>query len=283
MIKTYYLLTKPGIIMGNLIAAVSGFALASKGHFDGWLFLATLLGLGSVIASACVFNNYIDRDIDRKMGRTKHRPLAQGVISGQRAIYFAIFLGVVGFSILVVYTNLLAVSLAAIGFIIYVGFYTFWKRHSSYATIVGSISGAIPPVVGYCAVTEKFDMGAAILFMILVLWQMPHFYSIAMYRLTDYSSASIPILPKERGNYVTKIHILLYIIAFIGATIMLMAFGYTGYAYLITALVLGFAWLWLSIKGFKSHNDKLWARDMFRLSLVIITLLCLMISFDTAS
>ncbi len=126
-------------------------------------------------------------------------------------------------------------------------------------------------------------MGAAILFMILVLWQMPHFYSIAMYRLTDYSSASIPILPKERGNYVTKIHILLYIIAFIGATIMLMAFGYTGYAYLITALVLGFAWLWLSIKGFKSHNDKLWARDMFRLSLVIITLLCLMISFDTAS
>lgn len=281
MIKTYYLLTKPGIILGNLITTVSGFALASRGHPDGWLFLATLVGLGCVIASACVFNNYIDRDLDRKMARTKHRALAQGLISGQSAIYFAIILGSIGFTTLILYTNLLSVFVAAIGFIIYVGLYSFWKSRTSYATIVGSISGAIPPVVGYCAVSHQFDVGAALLFMILVLWQMPHFYSIAMYRLADYSAASIPVLPKERGNYVTKVHMLLYIIAFMIATLMLIGFGYTGYAYLITAVVLGLAWLYLCIQGFKSSDDQLWARNMFRLSLVIITLLSIMISIDT--
>jgi protoheme IX farnesyltransferase len=281
MIRTYYLLTKPGIIMGNLITTVSGFALASRGHIDGWLFLATLLGLGSVIASACVFNNYIDRDLDRKMARTKHRALVMGLISGRHAIYFAILLGIVGFFTLILYTNLLAVSVAAVGFIVYVGLYSFWKTRTSYATIIGSVSGAVPPVVGYCAVSGQFDMGAALMFMILVLWQMPHFYSIAMYRLTDYSEASVPVLPAERGNYVTKVHMLFYIIAFMAATLLLIGFGYTGYAYLVTAVVLGLAWLFLCIRGFKSADDKLWARNMFRLSLVIITLLCIMISIDT--
>lgn len=281
MIKTYYLLTKPGIIMGNLITTVSGFFLASRGHFDGWLFLATMGGLGSVIASACVFNNYIDRDLDRKMARTKHRPLVQGLISGPEAIYFAICLGIIGFTLIALYTNPLALALSALGFIIYVGFYSFWKRSTSYATLIGSISGAIPPVVGYCAVTQSFDIGASILFMILVLWQMPHFYSIAMYRLTDYSAASIPVLPNKRGNLVTKVRMLLYIIAFMAVTLLLFTFGYTGYAYLATALILSFAWLVLSIQGFKSRNDTVWARDMFRLSLVIIMLLCILISVDT--
>jgi heme o synthase len=281
MIRTYYLLTKPGIIMGNLITTVSGFALASRGTIDEWLFLATLIGLSCVIGSACVFNNYIDRNIDGKMERTKNRALVQGRVSGKQAIYFALFLGCMGFAVLISYTNLLAVYVAAIGFIIYVGFYSFWKTRTSYATLIGSISGAVPPVVGYCAVSAQFDMGAALLFIILVLWQMPHFYSIAMYRLTDYSGASIPVLPAKRGNYVTKIHMLLYIIAFMVATFLLIGYGYTGYAYLATAAVLGLAWLILCIKGFKSVDDRLWARGMFRLSLVIITLLCIMISFDT--
>jgi heme o synthase len=281
MIRTYYLLTKPGIIMGNLITTVSGFALASRGRIDEWLFLATLVGLSCVIGSACVFNNYIDRNIDRKMERTKNRALVQGLVSGKQAIYFALLLGCVGFAALIAYTNLLAVYVAAIGFIIYVGFYSFWKTRTSYATLIGSISGAVPPVVGYCAVSAEFDMGAALLFIILVLWQMPHFYSIAMYRLTDYSGASIPVLPVEKGNYVTKIHMLIYIIAFMIATFLLIGYGYTGYAYLATAAVLGLAWLILCIQGFKSVDDRLWARSMFRLSLVIITLLCIMISFDT--
>lgn len=281
MIRTYYLLTKPGIIMGNLITTVSGFALASRGRFDIWLFLATFVGLGSIIASACVFNNYIDRDLDKKMARTKQRALVKGLISNKSAIYFAILLGLIGLSILAIYTNPLALFVASIGFFIYVVLYSFWKTHTSYATAIGSIAGAIPPVVGYCAVSHQFDMGAALLFMILVFWQMPHFFSIAMYRLHEYTAASIPVLPIKRGAHVTKVRMLIYVILFMITTFMLIGFGYTGYAYLITATVLSLAWIYLTIKGFKSDNDVLWARQMFRLSLVIITLLCIMISVDT--
>jgi protoheme IX farnesyltransferase len=281
MIRTYYLLTKPGIIMGNLITTVSGFALASRGHFDVWLFLATLSGLGCVIGSACVFNNYIDRDLDKMMVRTRQRALVQGIISGRSAILFAAFLGILGFSLLAFYTNHLAVLIAFIGFLIYVVLYSFWKTQTSYATAIGSIAGAIPPVVGYCAVSHQFDMGAALLFMILVFWQMPHFFSIAMYRLQEYSAASIPVMPIKKGVHATKVRMLIYVILFMISTLLLIGFGYTGSAYFVTASLLGIAWLWLTIKGFRSANDALWARQMFRLSLVIITLLCVMISIDT--
>lgn len=280
MIRTYYLLTKPGIIMGNAITTVSGFVLASQGHFDAWLFLATIVGLPCVIASACVFNNYIDRKADAKMARTKNRALVKGLISGRNAILFAISLGLFGIAILALYTNLLAVFVAALGFFVYVGLYSISKYHSVYGTLIGSIAGAVPPVVGYCAVSNRCDAGALLLFLILVLWQMPHFYSIAMYRFTDYSAASIPVLPVIKGIPLTKIHMLLYIIAFIIATAMLSLFGYTGNAYLITAILFGSAWLLLCLKGFRASNDQVWGRQMFVYSLVLITVLCLMISLD---
>jgi len=281
MIRTYYLLTKPGIIMGNAITTVSGFLLASRGHFDAWLFLATIIGLPSVIASACVFNNYIDRKSDAKMARTKNRALVKGLISGRNALLFAIFLGVFGITVLAIYTNLLAVFVAAIGFFVYVVLYSVWKYRSTYATLVGSISGAVPPVVGYCAVSNRFDGGAVLLFLILVLWQMPHFFSIAMYRFSDYTAASIPVLPVKKGTQITKIHMLLYIVAFMIATLLLTFCGYTGYVYLIAAAVVGTIWLWLCIKGFSAENDVRWGRQMFVYSLVLITVLCFMISADT--
>lgn len=282
MIKTYYLLTKPGIIMGNLITTGSAFILASRGRFDPWLFAATAAGLFFVIASACVFNNYIDKEADAKMSRTKERALPRGLVSTQRALVFAVSLGVIGVLILSLYTNLLASLVAAIGFIIYVGLYSFWKYRTAYATLVGSVAGAIPPVVGYCAAGNCFDMGAAILFMILVLWQMPHFFSIAIYRRDDYAAAAIPVLPLVKGLHATKIQMLLYIIAYIAATAMLIAFGYVGYAYLTVSMLLGGSWLWLCVQGFKSGNDRIWARKMFRLSLVIIMALSFMICIDGA-
>ena len=278
MIKTYYLLTKPGIIMGNLITTAGAFALASKGHFDLWLFLATGAGLFFVIASACVFNNYIDREADAKMARTKNRGFAAGLVSVRSGLTFAIALGLIGVIVLAIYTNAIAVSVALFGFFVYVVLYSFWKYRTTYATLVGSISGAVPPVIGYCAASHQFDLGAALLFIILVLWQMPHFFSIAMYRFDDYRAASIPVLPAEKGNRVTKIHMMLYIIAFIGAAVMLNVLGYTGYTYLVSALVFGAAWLWLCIKGFKSDNDRVWAKKMFRLSLVVIMAISIAIS-----
>lgn len=281
MIRTYYLLTKPGIIMGNLITTISGFALASRGQFDPWLFFATLVGLGAVIGSACVFNNYIDRDLDRKMARTRNRPLAQRLISGWSALLYAILLGISGIGCLALFTNGLATGVALIGFFIYVGLYSFWKAKTTYATAVGSIAGAIPPVVGYCAVSHCFDLGAALLFMLLVLWQMPHFFSIAMYRIHEYKAASVPVMPLLKGNHATKIRMLLYIAGFCLASLLLIGCGYTGYVYLTCAIASGAAWLYLGWQGFKAENDVIWARKMFRLSLVIITALCLSISLSS--
>lgn len=282
MIRTYYLLTKPGIILGNLITTIGGFALASKGHFDAWLFLALSFGLTGVIGSACVFNNYIDRESDRKMARTKNRALAKGLITGKNALFFAAFLGILGFLILSLFTNLLAALIAAIGFFIYVALYSFWKHRATCATLVGSLAGALPPVIGYTASSHQLDLGALLLFLILVLWQMPHFFSIAMWKLEDYRAASIPVLPVKKGISTTKVQMLLYIIAFIFAATLLTLFGYTGTAYLIVSLPLGLAWGGLCLKGFKADNNPLWARQMFRLSLMIIMAFSLMISLDGA-
>jgi protoheme IX farnesyltransferase len=242
--------------------------------------LVTLIGLSFVIASACVFNNYIDRGIDEKMARTKNRALVRKLISPRSAIIYGTILGLIGTLILFLYTNPLATFLALTGFFFYVVVYGIWKRRSVYGTLVGSISGAVPPVVGYCAVSNNFDIGAIIFFIILVLWQMPHFYAIAIYRRNDYAEASIPVLPVKKGIYTTKMHMLLYIAAFIVASIALTIFGLTGYVYLVVMSLLGLKWLLLCTEGFRAEDDDLWARKMFKFSLIVITLLCLMIAVD---
>ncbi len=276
----YYLITKPGIMMGNLITVAAGFLLASKGQMHVALFLATLLGLAFIMASACIFNNYIDRQLDKKMERTKKRALATGLISGKNAIAFALFLALIGGLILYFYTNLLALSVAAIGFFVYVVLYSIWKSRTQYGTAIGSIAGAVPPVVGYCAVSNHFDLGALILFFMLVLWQMPHFFSVALFHLDDYAKAKIPVLPLTKGVLRTKIHMVIYILAFILTAGMLTFFNYTGNLYLVLTMTLGLAWLALCLMGFKSSNDQTWGMHMFRLSLLLIISISFTIPFD---
>lgn len=276
----YYLITKPGIILGNLITVGAGFLLASKGVIDFRLFLATLLGLAFIMASACVFNNFIDRQLDRKMSRTKNRALVQGLISSRSAIFFAIILEILGNLILYYYTNPVTVVVAGIGFGVYVLLYSLWKSRTIYGTAIGSVAGAVPPVVGYCAVSNHFDVGALILFVMLVLWQMPHFFSIAILHFEDYAAAGIPVLPIKKGMLRTKIHMVLYILCFILAAMMLTVFNYTGYVYLMVALGMGLAWLWLSVKGFQRNDDQIWGKQMFRLSLAMIGAICFAIPFD---
>ncbi|MBA2727732.1 MAG: protoheme IX farnesyltransferase [Parachlamydiaceae bacterium] len=276
----YLLITKPGIILGNLVTLAAGFLLASKGVVNYLLFFETLLGLAFIMASACVFNNYIDIPIDRKMERTKNRSLVTGIITGRNAIIFASVLGILGTIVLALTTNTLTVFVAAVGFFVYVILYSMWKSHTIYGTAIGSIAGAIPPVVGYCAVSNDFDAGAIILFTMLVLWQMPHFFSIALYRFNDYKAAGLPLLPIKKGMLRTKIHMVLYILAYIAASTLLTIFNYTGYVYLAVALVSGFAWLWLCLKGFSTDNDQVWGKQMFQLSLVLITAVSIAIPLD---
>lgn len=276
----YYLITKPGIVLGNLLTVAAGFLLASKGEIYFGLFLATLIGLGFIMASACIFNNYIDRPLDKKMERTKNRPLVTGIISTTNALIFATLLGLIGGLVLWLFTNPLTAAIAAFGFFVYVVLYSLWKSKTSLGTAIGSIAGATPPLVGYTAVANRLDAGALILFFMLILWQMPHFFSIALYRMDDYAKAGIPVLPLKKGIERTKIHMVIYIIAFIFAAGALTYWNYAGYLYLATALVFGSAWLLLCIKGFNCLNEQVWAKQMFQLSLVLITAICLVIPFD---
>jgi protoheme IX farnesyltransferase len=274
MIKDYYSLTKGGLVLGNIITVLAGFALGARGHINFILLLATVLGIYLVMASGCVFNNYIDRDIDGLMRRTKDRVLVKKSVSPRGAFVFGIVLGVIGFFILARCTNFLTLLVALIGFIFYVFIYSLWgKRRSVYGTILGSVSGATPPVVGYCAATGRFDVAALILFFMLVTWQMPHFFAIAIRRKEDYAAAGIPVMPVAYGVQRTKISMFIYIIEFVLACSLLTIFGYAGYIYLAIALVLGLLWLGLSIKGLSISGDdanKLWARQMFFFSLIVM-------------
>lgn len=274
----YYRLAKPGLVYGNLIPAAAGFLLASRGSVILFpILVAMLAGLAFVMASGCVFNNYIDRDIDAAMGRTKDRALVARRISGRSALVYGTTLGLIGFFLLALFTNLLAVAAAATGFFFYVLMYSLWsKRRTVHSTLIGSIAGATPPVVGYVAASGRFDLAAALLFLILVVWQMPHFYAIGIRRFGEYAAAGIPILPVKQGIPATKKRMLVYIIIFALIAPLLTVFGYTGFAYLAIAVALCVAWFVLCLSGFRSvgpGTDAFWARRMFLFSLVVMVTL----------
>lgn len=282
MIKAYYRLAKPGIVYGNLLTTIAAYLYATKWMLVGWPtwanFLATVFGLGLVIASGCVFNNFIDRDIDANMQRTKDRALAIGSISNQNAILYGVILGLIGFTLLIAFVNLLATLAALIGFIVYVFAYTFLKRKTQWATEIGSIAGAMPIVVGYVAATNAFNGIAFILFLVLVFWQMPHFYAIAMYRYEDYALANLPVLPLKKGMRDTKVRVLFYIVLFALATFALTFFGHAGYWYLVIVEIMALVWFWRAAKGLSVSETQVWARKLFFFSLWVLLTFCAMLS-----
>lgn len=283
MLRDYWHVTKPGMVLGNLVPVMAGFFLASRGHVDVALFLSTTIGISLLIASACVLNNCMDRDLDRMMARTRDRVLASGLMSTNTACLYASVLGMAGMSLLLEEDNLLSVVIVTAGFLIYVCVYgLYFKRHSVYAPLIGSLAGAAPPLAAYCAVTGRFDAGAAILLSIFGLWQIPHFYAIAIYRLDDYATAAIPVLPLKHGVAATKLHIIGYIVAYIVATLMLTVGGYTGYSYLTVAFVSGLVWLSAAWRAYNSSEEQLWARNLFVCSIIINFTLCVMMSINYA-
>jgi len=279
-VRLYYRLAKPGIVYGNALAAIASFLLASQGNPYLPTFLGMLVGVSLVMASACVFNNYLDRDIDDLMARTKSRALVTGEISIPHALAYATALGLAGLFLLVVLTNPLTAVVAALGHVAYVIVYGIAKRKTVHSTVIGSVPGAIPPVVGYVAVTNQIDLLAVLLFAVLVFWQMPHFYAIAIFRLRDYQRAGIPVLPAVKGIVRTKLEIMYYIVGFILVTSLLTIMGYTGYIYAAVMLLLSLRWLQIVARGATATDDALWARQVFKFSLWVLLGFCIMISLD---
>lgn len=279
--RNYVTLTKPGINASNLMAAFTGFWLAGRGEIDPLLLLATLLGTALVIAGGCALNNVIDRDIDPLMSRTQKRPVAGGEIRPMAALWFGIGLTVVGFAVLAVLVNPLAAFLSMIGHFVYVGIYSLWlKRTTTLNTVIGGISGAVPPMIGWVAVTGSIDPPAWVLFIFMFLWQPPHFLALAMRKAEDYRAAGVPMLPVVRGFAEAKRQNLLYVAAMVPASLLLVQMGVVGLLYLIVATVLGLVYIGLSLEGLFTKDDNRWARRMFVYSLVYLTVMLLVMIVD---
>lgn len=284
MIKPYLKLTKPGIIGGNLIAAIGGVLLASQGNIDGVLLLAVGIGTTLIVASGCVFNNVIDIDIDKLMKRTCERELVKKIVPISYALIWATVLCVGGFFTLYHYTSTVAFQFGVLGFVVYVGLYSlYFKRKSVYGTLIGGLSGACPPVIGYCAVTGQFDSSAAILFITFCLWQIPHSYAIAIYRFDDYKSASIPVLPVEIGIARARYHIIGYIIAFAIAALTLTYLGYVGSWYTLGMGLVSLHWLYIAKVGYQKVPNAQWGKKMLLCSIFNIMVFCTLISLDFSS
>jgi protoheme IX farnesyltransferase len=230
------------------------------------------LGTALVIAGGCTLNNYIDRDIDPLMERTKTRSIAAGRIKPIVALWYGIILTVLGIFTLELGVNVLAALLGFIGFFVYVFIYSMWlKRTSTWNTVIGSISGAIPPMIGYVAVTPQLDLNAWALFLILFMWQPPHFFALAMRKADDYQAAGIPMLPVIKGINETKKQTLIFTVLLLPSSLLLFLTGACSWFYLVLALILGGVYIALSIKGFRSNDDENWAKQMFFYSLIYLT------------
>ncbi|KQL45789.1 protoheme IX farnesyltransferase [Brevibacillus choshinensis] len=282
MLKDLVALTKPRIIRLNLIAAFGGYWVASRWEIDLWGLLWMLLGSALTMASACVFNNYLDRDFDTKMERTRDRALPQGRMKPQAVLLYAIVLGVVGSCVLFVLVNELAGWLGLLGIFVYVVIYTMWlKRNSTWSTSIGGISGAMPPVIGYCAVTGEVDMGAWIMFALLFLWQPAHFWSLAIRRVEEYRAAGFPLLPVVKGITRTKWQMVPYIVLLVPASVLLYTYGYVGTYFLVLSVVLAVVWLGHTVAGFRAKNDEKWAKTNFIISINYLMIMFLTMILDT--
>jgi protoheme IX farnesyltransferase len=280
--KDLVALTKPRIIRLNMFAAFGGFWVASKWNIDIWTLVWMLLGSALTMASACVFNNYLDRDFDTKMTRTQDRALPQGRLTPPFVFAYAVLLGIAGLIILFLLVNPLTGWLGLLGLFVYVVVYTMWlKRSSTWSTSIGGISGAMPPVIGYCAVTGVVDAGALILFAILFLWQPAHFWSLAIRRREEYRAAGFPLLPVVKGVTRTKWQMLPYIILLLPASILMHTYGYVGRSFLIASLVLGVVWLIHAAFGLRAKDDDKWAKTDFFISINYLMVVFLVMILDT--
>nr|WP_245805914.1 heme o synthase [Bacillus alkalicellulosilyticus] len=273
--KDYLTLAKMGIVTSNLITTFAGVFLAAKytgvSLLDQFhLVLFALIGAGLVMAGGCTLNNFIDRDIDPVMERTKDRPSVNGRFQGTHVLLVGLMQSAIGI-ILLSLANATAAIIGIIGLFVYVVLYTMWtKRTTTFNTVVGSVSGAVPPLIGWAVVDPGLHSYAWLLFFIMFFWQPPHFLALAMKRVEEYRAAGIPMLPVVAGFEVTKRQMVVYVAALLPVSLMLYPFGIV---YTVIAAVLGIGWLVLGIAGFKMKDDIKWARLMFVYSLNYLTIL----------
>jgi len=248
-IGIYVTLTKPRIIVLLLITTWAAMWIAAPTPPSAWLVVWTMIGGYLAAGGANALNMYMDRDIDRLMGRTARRPLPSQQLEPRKALIFGVTLGVLSFAVMTVFVNLLSAVLSIAGLLFYVFVYTSWlKRSTTQNIVIGGAAGAIPPLVGWAAATGSLSLAALWLFAIIFYWTPPHFWALALVRQADYARAGVPMLPVVKGEPETYRQIFLYSVLMVAISVMLVPLHAMGYIYLGLALGLGGIFVWYAYK-----------------------------------
>lgn len=271
--RQYWVLTKPRVTQLAVFCAVIGMFLATPGMVPYPILLGGIVGIWLLAGAAFAMNCLIEQAVDAKMKRTSWRPSATGELKPIHIVIFSIILGSLGMVILWNFTNPLTMWLTAATFVGYAVIYTWLLKPATPQNIViGGLSGAMPPALGWAAVTNSLSAEAWLLVLIIFVWTPPHFWALALYRRDDYAQSGLPMLPVTHGERFTLLNILLYTLILIAATLLPYIYGMSGLVYLIAAVVLGFLFLAYVVALFISYSDAL-AKRTFRFSITYLSLL----------
>ena len=270
-------LTKPRITGMVIFTTLGGFwlvgRLGERAAASRSLLALTLVGTALVVASANTLNMYLERDTDALMARTRSRPLPAGRLSAVAALWLGMILGAAALPMLTFGVNAATGALAAIALVSYVLLYTPLKRRTTASLLIGAVPGAIPPLLGWTAAAGTIEWPGVALFGVMFLWQIPHFLAIATFRKEDYRRAGLKILPVERGDRVTRHHIVAYLAALVLVTLVLVPAGIAGPFYLVAASLLGGGFFVMGLWGLRATAGARWARGLFLASIVYLVLL----------
>lgn len=276
VLRQYHALTKPRVIQLIVFCALIGMVLAIPGvpSLDAWIRITwACLGIWLVAGAAAAFNCLVEKTLDAKMRRTAWRPTARGELSDAQALGFSAALCSLGSFILYVFVNPLTMWLTFATFIGYAVIYTLvLKPMTPQNIVIGGASGAMPPLLGWAAITGEVSSQALILFLIIFLWTPPHFWALALYRVEDYRKSGLPMLPVTHGNRFTRLQILLYTVLLMAACLMPFAIGMSSWLYLAVALVLSFGFIGYAIALMRNYSDEL-SLKTFRFSLIHLSAL----------
>lgn len=280
-LRDYLILCKPRVVLLMLLTAWAGMYLASVDTIPWWLWLNATLGIALMSGAAATLNHIIDHRIDAIMERTKHRPLATGKLTLRAAWIFATLQSIIGFAILYVGVNVLTAFLTLLAAIGYSAVYSMYlKRATSQNIVIGGLSGAMPPLLGWTAVSGQLDAGGWLLVLIIFTWTPAHFWALCLHRFDEYKRAAVPMLPVTHGISFTKLNIVLYSFLTLASSLLPYAIGMSGQLYLISALLLGAGFVGYALKLQFAVNDNQIALKTFHYSLVYLTGLFLILLLD---
>ncbi|MCX7253634.1 MAG: hypothetical protein RLY27_1820 [Pseudomonadota bacterium] len=278
--RQFYILTKPRVTQLAVFCAVIGMFLATPGMVPWRILLGGSLGITLLASAAFAVNCLIEQKVDAKMKRTAWRPSATGELSVKSILIFSAILGASGMLLLWYFANSLTMWLTFFTFVGYAVVYTwFLKPATSQNIVIGGLSGAMPPALGWAAVADQVPPEAWLLVLIIFVWTPPHFWALALYRREDYEKSGLPMLPNTHGEKYTLLHIVLYTLIMLAASLLPYVYGMSGLLYMFSALILGLIFLYYTIRLYYQYSDYL-AKKTFRYSIWYLSLLFAVLLID---